>query len=58
MPLFFIATFSIFIYPFGEVVEFSLLIGIGFLIANTSNIAINPNIPPRILYSIIVELII
>lgn len=33
--------------------EFSLLIGIGFLVANTTNIAINPNIPRPILYSII-----
>ncbi|KUJ62980.1 hypothetical protein AR687_06190 [Flavobacteriaceae bacterium CRH] len=32
---------------------FSLLIGIGFLVANTVNIAINPNIPRPILYGII-----
>ena len=33
--------------------EFSLLIGVGFLVANTVNIAINPNIPRPILYGII-----
>ncbi len=33
--------------------EFSLLVGIGFLTANTVNIAINPNIPRPILYGII-----
>ncbi len=33
--------------------EFSLLIGIGYLVANTVNIAINPNIPRPILYGII-----
>lgn len=33
--------------------EFSLFIGIGFLVANTVNIAINPNIPKPILYGII-----
>jgi len=33
--------------------EFSLLIGVGYLVANTVNIAINPNIPKPILYGII-----
>jgi hypothetical protein len=37
----------------GEALEFSLLVGIGFLVANTVNIAINPNIPRPILYGII-----
>lgn len=41
------------IQSFGSAIEFSLLIGIGFLVANTTNIAINPNIPRPILYSII-----
>ena len=36
-----------------QAVEFSLLVGFGFLIANTVNIAINPNIPRPILYGII-----
>jgi hypothetical protein len=41
------------IQSIGAVLEFSLLIGIGFLVANTVNIAINPNIPRPILYGII-----
>lgn len=41
------------IQSYSGAVEFSLLIGIGFLVANTTNIAINPNIPRPILYSII-----
>jgi hypothetical protein len=41
------------IQSYGGAVEFSLLIGFGFLVANTVNIAINPNIPRPILYGII-----
>jgi hypothetical protein len=37
----------------GDAVEFAFLIGIGYLVANTINIAINPNIPRPILYGII-----
>jgi Protein of unknown function (DUF1761) len=33
-----------------EVIEFACIIGFGFLVANTVNIAINPNIPRPILY--------
>ena len=33
--------------------EFAVIEGIGFLVANTVNIAINPNIPKPILYGII-----
>lgn len=33
--------------------EFSLLVGIGYLFANTVNIAINPNIPHPLLYGLI-----
>lgn len=33
--------------------EFSMVIGLGFLVANTVNIAINPNIPRPGLYGII-----
>ena len=33
--------------------ELALVLGIGFLVANTVNIAINPNIPRPILYGII-----
>lgn len=41
------------IQSFSEALEFSLFIGFGYLVANTTNIAINPNIPKPILYSII-----
>ncbi|MFD1818390.1 Protein of unknown function [Pseudarcicella hirudinis] len=41
------------ISSFNAALEFSLLIGFGFLVANTVNIAINPNIPRPILYGII-----
>lgn len=41
------------ISSFSAALEFSLLIGFGFLVANTVNIAINPNIPRPILYGII-----
>jgi hypothetical protein len=41
------------IQSFSEALEFSLLIGFGYLVANTTNIAINPNIPRPILYSTI-----
>ena len=34
-------------------IELALIIGLGFLVANTVNIAINPNIPRPILYGII-----
>jgi hypothetical protein len=37
----------------GDAVEFSLLVGMGYLVANTVNIAINPNIPRPILYGMI-----
>jgi hypothetical protein len=37
----------------GDALKFSLLVGIGYLFANTVNIAINPNIPRPILYGII-----
>jgi hypothetical protein len=41
------------ISSFGEALEFAIVIGIGFLVANTVNIAINPNIPYPIHYGII-----
>ncbi len=34
-------------------IEFALIVGVGYLVANTVNIAINPNIPKPILYGII-----
>lgn len=36
-----------------KALEFSFIIGIGFLVANTINIAINPNMPRPIHYGII-----
>lgn len=41
------------IQSFSDAIGFSLFIGFGYLVANTTNIAINPNIPKPILYSII-----
>jgi hypothetical protein len=38
---------------YGKAIEFALIVGIGYLVANTVNIAINPNIPRPILYGII-----
>jgi predicted RND superfamily exporter protein len=38
---------------YASAVEFAMLIGFGFLVANTVNIAINPNIPRPILYGAI-----
>ncbi|PTY37932.1 hypothetical protein BGP77_15850 [Saccharospirillum sp. MSK14-1] len=37
----------------GETFAFAMVIGLGFLVANTVNIAINPNIPKPIFYSLI-----
>jgi len=34
-------------------VEFAIIVGIGYLVANTMNIAINPNIPRPISYGLI-----
>lgn len=41
------------LHSFGAAIEFSFVVGVGFLVANTVNIAINPNIPRPILYGII-----
>ncbi len=41
------------IQSFEAAVEFALIVGIGYLVANTVNIAINPNIPRPIHYGII-----
>ncbi len=38
----------------GSAVEFGLLVGPGYLVANTVNIAINPNMPRPIFYGILV----
>jgi hypothetical protein len=41
------------IQSIGGALKFSVLVGVGYLFANTVNIAINPNIPRPILYGII-----
>jgi hypothetical protein len=45
--------YALHISSFSDGLEFSLFVGIGYLVANTVNIAINPNIPRPILYGII-----
>ena len=45
--------YALHINSISEAVELALIIGFGFLVANTINIAINPNIPRPILYGII-----
>lgn len=39
---------------YGESLEFGGIIGLGYLVANTVNIAINPNMPRPIYYGILV----
>ena len=51
-------TSAVLIYALGvdsysQAIEFAFVVGIGYLTANTVNIAINPNIPRPILYGII-----
>ena len=41
------------IHTYGQAIEFALIIGAGFLVANTFNIAINPNMPYPLHYGII-----
>lgn len=41
------------INSYDKAIEFALLVGIGYLVANTVNIAINPNIPRPIYYGVI-----
>lgn len=48
-----ILIYALNIQSFKGALEFSLVAGIGYLVANTVNIAINPNIPRPILYGII-----
>ncbi|MCF6404107.1 DUF1761 domain-containing protein [Chitinophaga filiformis] len=45
--------YALHVESFADALKFSLLVGIGYLFANTVNIAINPNIPRPILYGII-----
>ncbi|WP_428657746.1 DUF1761 domain-containing protein [Runella sp.] len=48
-----ILIYALNIQSFGEAMGFALVVGFGYLVANTVNIAINPNIPRPILYGII-----
>ena len=48
-----ILIYALGIDSYGKAIEFALLVGIGYLVANTVNIAINPNIPRPIHYGII-----
>lgn len=41
------------ITSFATAIEFALIVGVGYLFANTVNIAINPNIPRPIFYGLI-----
>jgi uncharacterized membrane protein len=44
---------SLRIDSFGSGLQFGAMIGLGYLVANTVNIAINPNIPRPLLYGLI-----
>lgn len=46
-----ILLYALDIHSYGDGLVFALLVGVGFLVANTTNIAINPNIPRPFLYS-------
>lgn len=48
-----ILIYALHISTYGDALGFSLLVGMGYLFANTVNIAINPNIPRPIHYGII-----
>jgi Protein of unknown function (DUF1761) len=48
-----ILIYALGINSYSQAIEFALLVGIGFLVANTFNIAINPNMPYPLHYGII-----
>lgn len=48
-----ILIYALGINSYAQAIEFAVIIGIGYLLANTMNIAINPNIPNPIHYGII-----
>jgi len=45
--------YALHITTYGEALRLAALVGVGYLVANTTNIAINPNIPRPLLYSAI-----
>lgn len=48
-----ILMYALKINSYQSVFELALIVGIGYLVANTVNIAINPNIPKPIFYGVI-----
>ncbi|QCX37382.1 DUF1761 domain-containing protein [Aureibaculum algae] len=48
-----ILIYALNIDSYQSAIEFAFIIGFGYLVANTMNIAINPNIPNPIMYGII-----
>lgn len=48
-----ILIYALNINSYSHAIEFALLVGVGYLVANTINIAINPNMPNPIHYGII-----
>jgi hypothetical protein len=45
--------YALHIDTYGNAVRFALLVGLGYLVTNTVNIAINPNIPRPFFYGLI-----
>jgi len=45
--------YALHINSYGNALAFALLVGFGYLVANTVNVAINPNIPRPLFYGLI-----
>jgi len=45
--------YALHITSYGDALRLAAVVGVGYLVANTTNIAINPNIPRPLLYSAI-----
>ncbi|WP_045690753.1 DUF1761 domain-containing protein [Hymenobacter sp. AT01-02] len=45
--------YALHLTSYGDALQLAALVGVGYLVANTTNIAINPNIPRPFLYSAI-----
>ena len=45
--------YALHIDTYGNALRFALLVGVGYLVTNTVNIAINPNIPRPFFYGLI-----
>jgi hypothetical protein len=48
-----ILMYALGISTYSQAIEFALIVGVGYLVANTFNIAINPNMPYPLHYGII-----